>query len=370
MFFLHLDTLHFSAIPNDSDRFKKLRIDLLKAKDQGSTPFFQGCRILEGKKKTQYSVGLSFEGFNVFFADPDHVGSAYPIFIEVSAERMLKDWDNPQALLEMAGSCVGGFSDTKAGRCDITLDTDERDFAKGDINKFKTKSHTLDWISMGMPDNTSIKVNEYERRTKYTGFTFGSGCASTIYFRLYDKLEQLKRLKIDGSAIFNKWKFFGWRGSKVWRFEWELKRKKLKLYGVETIQDLYGSLNRIYKNLVFDWMVFKDRNNSKYFWSMIQSLTFNYVEAAPREFITKLDLHLFDRQIVGLLKRIAYEHKLDHAGLFKHVSNILVNSEDEICEWMDTELETKKREHLDNVLLEVKLKCEKNLPVLKSAVNF
>jgi len=316
-------------------------LDLLAAKDQTGKPFFNGCKILEGKTGTQYKCGVSFEGFNVFFADPDSTGDALPIYVEVSSERMLADWDNPNVLLDLAGSCVGGFSQTKAGRCDITVDSDQRDFTKEDTNKFCTKSHTAAWIHMGQSNDKKVKLTEYERRSKYTGLTFGSGCASTIYFRLYDKLEQLLRLKIDDSAIFNKWKFYGWDGSsKVWRFEWELKRQKLKKYGIESVPDLYHGLNRIYQDIVTEWLTFTDINNSKKFWTMIQSLKFDYTADAPREFTTKLNLKMFDRQIVGLLKRIAYEHKLDHAAVFTHCATLLATYEDEICEWMDKEKET------------------------------
>jgi len=338
VFFLHLDTLHFSAIPKDAERFRKMRIDLLKAKDESSTPYFQECKILDGKAKTQYNCGIQFEGFNVFFADPDKVGSAYPIYVEVSAERMLVDWDNPHNLLDISGSCVGGFSATKAGRCDITVDTDQRDFDKTDTNRFFTKSHTLTWVHMGVSSDPKVKLKDYERRSVWTGFTFGSGCASTIYFRLYDKLEQLKRLKIDGSAIFDQWKHNGWdEVSKVWRFEWEMKREKLKNFGIETLPDLYKSLNRIYQSIVNDWMRFTDKNNSKLFWKRIQKLQFEYDSTAPREFKTKLDLKMFDRQIVGLLKRIAFEHKLNHFEIMAHCANLLETYEDEICGWMNSE---------------------------------
>lgn len=351
MFFLHLDTLHFSAIPRDAERYKMVREDLLKAKNESGIPFFRGCKILEGKNKTQYDCGISFEGFNVFFADPEKVGSAYPVYVEVSAERMLVDWDNPHNLLEISGSCVGGFSNTKSGRCDITVDTDQRNFTKEDTDRFFTKSHTLCWILMGLSDDPKIKLENYERRSIWTGFTFGSGCSSTIYFRLYNKLEQLKRLKIDGSALFNLWKYYNWDGeTNVWRFEWEMKREKLKNFGVETVPDLYRSLNRIYKHIVTEWMTFTDIKNSKFFWKSMQNLKFNYDSTAPREFTTKLDLRMFDRQIVGLLKRIAYEHKLDHSAVFAHCARLLSNYEDEICEWMNTAEEQKKEARINGFI--------------------
>lgn len=357
MFFLHLDTLHFTAIPKDAERYKMVRTDLLKVKNESGLLFFKGCKILEGKNRTQYDCGIAFEGFNVFFADSEKVGSAYPIYVEVSAERMLVDWDAPYNLLEVAGSCVGGFSNTKAGRCDITVDTDQRQFTKEDTCRFYTKSHTINWVHMGVSSDSRIKLNEYERRAQWTGLTFGSGCASTIYFRLYPKLEQLQRLKIDGAALFNQWKHYGWDGqTKIWRFEWEMKREKIKKFGVETVPDLYRSLNRIYQSIVNDWMIFVDKKNSKFFWKCMQNLKFNYDETAPREFRTKLDLTMFDRQIVGLLKRIAFEHKLDHASVFAHCATLLATYEDEICEWMLSVEEIKKREHLENVLLEEKLK--------------
>lgn len=325
MFFLHLDTLYFSAVPRDATKYKFFYERLKFARENGQKTI--GKYEVLGRWQN-YSVGfVNQHGFHVYLADEKSLGDSLPVFVRVPAEVMLYYWEQPELLLEHSGIELGGFNTNKINRADITLDSDECTVTPSWIKKLKCRSRSGTWVRMEDTEKDD-KLSNYIQSSKFTGITRGCGDSSTVYFRIYDKLEELKRTK-KMSVLTDILTERGWKDKTVWRFEWELKREKLKDLGFESVEDFYNRLNDVYQWLVCSWVKMGTAGDTC-FWSNVQSQKFELHGGPLREKKDIFNITQMELQIAGCLSKIIENNNLTRLEFFHYMSRFVDRYDDRL----------------------------------------
>lgn len=199
---------------------------------------------------------------------------------------------------------------TRISRLDICVDTDEAEFKMCDINGIVTYSKTK---SMHFQNNVD-DVN-YSGRD-FTGFTIGRG--NTIMCRIYDKTKEIKK---SGKEWFKEiWKKNNWNEQKpVWRVEFQLRRKVLKEFLLESVEDTFLELDGLWKYLTTSWLSIRkpikevqvSRWQLKTKWLAIQTALEYVVPALIRKKIKKGNIEKLKAQAGGLLISIGAAESID-----------------------------------------------------------
>lgn len=127
--------------------------------------------------------------------------------------------------------------------------------SRTDLNTY-VFDYSFDWLSYDFFSTkckkSEPKYNGYQLETFYLG-TRGNG----LFLRVYDKLKQLNTLEYSegnikeyliGLKYISKYKTMP-KYKTLWNVEIELRREQLKLYRIDTLQDLNQSVNSLFKLL-------------------------------------------------------------------------------------------------------------------------
>ena len=120
----------------------------------------------------------------------------------------------------------------------------------------------------------------YEGNGKFTGFTFGAG---SIIGKVYNKTEEIKVHHKE--YMYEMWDLES-EGEEVWRIEFELDRKLLREFGVESFDSFFLVAGDIWKYLTEDWLSMREKDSDN---TTLRSLTLLWeVVCSVREFFGKV----------------------------------------------------------------------------------
>lgn len=375
MFLIHIDTLYFSAIPRSPKKFSKILSEISQAKEDGQK-FSDGRKILAGYKNWQYGYVCEC-GAWVNIAEGKKLGDAFPIYIRVPSEVLLQYHKCLDKLIDDIGKQFGGFMVCKISRLDIAVDTDECEVKSNWTRKLQCRAFSGAAVSMDRPpdspsDSSANKLttyyqdNPFLKHEGFTGLTFGSGLSASVYFRIYEKLFEIKRRHGNLDGYLEVVSEYGYKKEDekiIWRFEFELKREFLSNFGFDTVEETLAGLDRLYHFLVTDW-VSMDGQARQYgrFWSKMQNLKFNSKGGEVLERISKVNIQQMQAQAIGVLARIFEEKRLDQGDMLTYMAKMLIDYEEKLFEWKKKPkivIEDEKRkiisDRVDNLMKQAQL---------------
>lgn len=147
-------------------------------------------------------------------------------------------------------------------RVDWAADAElETDFATSDRPGFVARAKRVaDYMRAPEKEGADAHaINTYWRTgggdESLTGFTFAPG--AELQARLYDKSKELELYEPEHEKRVVEhalWQQGGWQGGRVWRLEFQLRRKPLEEFKVKTLDDLWPKLNIIWKYCSEAWL--------------------------------------------------------------------------------------------------------------------
>jgi len=137
-------------------------------------------------------------------------------------------------------SNFGKIKEEKVSKVEIYCDLVGANLTREDYDKFVSKA-----------GHRAI----YEENGKFTGFTFGKG---DIIGKVYLKTEEIKVHHKD--YMYEMWDDVK-EGEEVWRIEFELNRKILREFGVESFDDFKQVKGDIWRYLTEEWLSMRELDN-------------------------------------------------------------------------------------------------------------
>lgn len=287
-----------------------------------------------------YSYRLTCKDFTLLFAEKPSSENP-PVKVLFSSEYLWSygykdayyrfiEWFQVAFLLKVSG--------TRISRLDICMDTDEAEFSEKDINGIVTysKSKTMHYIS-------PVDDVNYSGR-EFTGYTIGRG--KTILCRIYNKTKEIVK---SGKEWFKDiWQKNSWTEEKpVWRVEFQLRRKVLKEFSFDSVEDTFLELDPLWKYLTCEWLeIRKPKKNEKVTnwiltkkWQVVQSAIEYNAPALIRLKIKKGNIEKIKAQAGGLL--ISMDAAEDDGGIDATL--------DSLKEYVIEKLKRKKKKFEDEV---------------------
>lgn len=164
----------------------------------------------------------------------------------------------------------------------------------------------------------------YRENRNFTGFTFGKG---DIKAKVYLKTEEIKRSHKE--YMYEAWEDVE-EGEPVWRIEFELKRKVLKEYGIESYEEFKGKSGDLWKYLTSEWLSEREFDNENTtrrtltsLWKVVCSVRdfFGRITGAVRDRKRSCEVEHLLRMAAGLSTSIGA--KLEEIS-FKKVLEIII----------------------------------------------
>ncbi len=221
----------------------------------------------------------------------------YPnIYIEIHQIKLLQPLDSITTEIEGIIAFFGTISEVKLSRIDIYFD-----FTGVDIDP--TIEHNI------ITNAKTINIHKENQGTPklFTGFTVGSG--RVLYAKLY--LKSFEITKTNKLYWFDVWGIE--EGTNVWRVEFEVKRKFLNKYGINSTDDLRDVLQSLWEYLTTEYLHLKELDNVRsgrcstlWWWEILQHHQFDWSgtkELTIRE--TKPDIEHLQTTIIGMMVSIA-----------------------------------------------------------------
>ncbi|WP_416825508.1 replication initiation factor [Ectobacillus polymachus] len=187
---------------------------------------------------------------------------------------------------------------SRISRVDICVDSDEYYFCEDDINKIVTRARGK---------SKHFVNDEFYNGRKFSGLTIGRG--DPILARIYNKTLEIKTSQ--KTWFHQVWKENSWNDSEeVWRTEFQIRRKALKEFGVNSIEDFLRIEPGIWRYLTTKWLILKnpssDKNQSRWDicekWQLIQDANIHQTTSpAVREKVRLGNTPQLLDQVTGLL---------------------------------------------------------------------
>ncbi len=290
-----VDTIEFGIeVENYDECFGNFLVELDNMKKEAQEHYQETTIKLENitfivKPKGQgfYSYKLECEDFHICFMSKKIEKSA-PIYVRFIsrfiwqynykiAYQLFKEWFSNTFQMEIVS--------TKISRLDLCCDIDEISFKAEDSKKIITRARKKEIMN--------VDSENYEGKI-FSGFTIAKG--SPLMCRIYNKTLEIKKSnKIWFEDI---WKQFNWNGNNVWRIEFQARRKILKEFKIDSIQDIDEKIEPLWAYYTENWCTIrqpdKDINMSRWKiskkWTKIQKINNVYnVEPLSREKIKRGD---------------------------------------------------------------------------------
>ncbi|HBQ26875.1 MAG TPA: replication initiation factor [Syntrophomonas sp.] len=260
-----------------------------------------------------YSYRLTCKDFTLLFADKPNFDNP-PVQVLFSSNYLWSygyqeaynrfvEWFQAAFLLKIDG--------TRISRLDVCVDTDEAEFKAKDISGVVTysKSKTLHY------DSPVDDVNYTGRQ--FTGMTIGRG--KSILCRIYNKTVEITK---SGKEWFKEiWEKNKWDDTKpVWRVEFQLRRKVLKEFGINSVDESFEKIEGLWKYLTNLWLeIRKPVKGEKVTnwsvtkkWKVVQSAINYDVPALIRSRIKQGNLEKIKAQAGGLLISIGAAEQIEN----------------------------------------------------------
>ncbi len=183
----------------------------------------------------------------------------------------------------------------------------------------------------------------FKENRKITGFQYGKG---DIVVRIYDKVTELLKPENSEKLLFfrEKWGFFP---ESCTRIEFQLRRKALKEFNINTFSDALNSVDDLWNYLTTSWFrhtsVSVDRKNShqtrakdSFFWSIVQNFSSSkkisdrVVQISRHKSMKKLNA-----QLLGILTTISAGMGHESTDIFSLISTCQGLVRDQISKAFD-----------------------------------
>jgi len=200
-------------------------------------------------KPPRYRFHLEFPEHHVYLAIAEHPKKGTPnVYACLGAETLWKNGVKPAIELLAAdiASFGGVITKYQPSRCDFSADF----LISGGIDY----NFLMDYrVTRSRAHNPHFKNGILE--TAYFGDK-----GSPILLRIYDKSTEIQK-----SGTKN-WFLEMWgieENKDVWRVEYQIRRKALKDFGINTLDDLYNKAGGIWQNLTTEWFSLRLNDNDK-----------------------------------------------------------------------------------------------------------
>ena len=306
-----VDTLELNIkIKNYLNNFGNFLVELDKKKKETQEKYQEvlidlsnTLFVVKPKGQGFYSYKLECENFHICFMNRE-IEKTAPIHVKFlssflwqynfkMAYILFKHWFENTFQLEIF--------DVQISRLDVCCDTDEINFKPIDNKKFITRAKKREIVN--------VDSENYEGKN-FSGFTIAKG--SPLMCRIYNKTLEIKRSnKIWFEEIWNQ---YGWCGNTVWRIEFQARRKVLKEFNINNMEDIENKIAELWTYYTFNWCTLrkieKDTNMSRWKidnrWKKIQKIDLNYnIKPLSREKIKKGDEEILLNLCLGTLTSLS-----------------------------------------------------------------
>jgi len=204
----------------------------------------------------------------------------------------------------------------------ILGDVKEEIISRVDIFVDFSTSEILEDIKRPSLITKARKVQKYWEYDIFSGWTIGMG--GDILARIYEKTLELKQSHKDYMKEI--WEKYGWNThDSIWRIEYQLRRNFLKQIKTNTIPDIPGNINSIWKYCLHDWLRYavinpninKTRWKTHPLWEILQKTEFT-------------DIHRTDVIRTVDKERIPSKKSLFQNGIGYLTSFAAINGYDEV----------------------------------------
>lgn len=241
---------------------------------------------------------------------------------EDSAYRAVLNWLEEIADIKRDDA---GHIKEKVARADLALDMDcgITDFEISPENIVKRSRKRVGHYE-------PMECEEHYEGLRLTGYTFGSG---DLLMRIYDKTYQVKKKRLQ--YIQEEWKQKGWKeGSNITRIECQMRRDKIKEWGINTFEDFKRGAADIWKYLTEEWFSLRikkhsDDSRSRWpvseIWKIVQSSfeCFGNLSGIVRKKIKDVKIQNIIPQLAGLctsLMALTGRDDLNPGELFERIN--------------------------------------------------
>ena len=144
-----------------------------------------------------------------------------------------------------------GTLELAASRLDLYIDVQGWDVSVDDRHRFVRRAKA---------------VAGHEASDDFNGLAFGTRATNTVYTRIYDKTIEIQ--KKGGQYVEQTWSCAYEPSLHVKRVEFQMGRKGLRYYGIDTPEEAIMSARGLWRNLTVEWMSFRvatsDSNRSRW----------------------------------------------------------------------------------------------------------
>jgi hypothetical protein len=244
-----------------------------------------------GGKAPNYRYHLKFPECDCYIAITQKAFNSPNVYVSFTSEAL--HWElSERELIQLLEKDIESFGGVvlfhKISRCDLYADFK----IPGGLNLDFLRSHKV-----GKARKTSHFMNGEKLETFYIGDK-----GAPLMMRIYDKGVKIKK---DGTEARWLLIWFIDDPQDVWRIEAQIRRKILKEYNINTIEDLHKKKADLWKDITDDWITLRypdNKNQSRRtvheFWKLVQdcSKLFGSSTGAKRQYekikAMKIDWHI------------------------------------------------------------------------------
>ncbi len=212
-------------------------------------PSGRSCIIKPGGKGENYRFHLQFEAYNLFIGKAARPGSSPNVYVSLAASTLWRQGiETALSWIAEDVKAIGGgtIQLVKVSRLDLCADF----HIPGGLSHDFLLSHKV-----ARTDKGKLFLERDELQTMYVG-----DASSPVQLRIYNKgLEVLK----GGTKL---WFLDLWSRQScedVWRVEFQIRRPKLKEFGVNSLDDLRQKQAAIWRYLTSKWFSLRLQDNDK-----------------------------------------------------------------------------------------------------------
>ncbi len=239
--------------PNWNHRLRSLDHRKQQARKQGgvlvSLPSGRSCIVKPSGKGENYRIHLQFEAYNLFIGKSPCPGSAPNVYLSLAAATLWRHGiETALSWVAEDVKAIGGgtIHSVKVSRVDLCADF----HIPGGLSHDFLLSHKIARTEKG-----KLFLEGDELQTMYVG-----DASSPLQLRIYNKgLEVMQ----GGTKL---WFLELWgvdTCDDVWRFEFQIRRQKLKEFGVNSLDDLTENQAGIWRYLTTNWFSLRVHDNDK-----------------------------------------------------------------------------------------------------------
>jgi hypothetical protein len=274
--------------------------------DKGTAIKFRGFDLTVLRTgSTRYKYILSNEDFDICIFTEARKGSSFPeIKVRFKSQFLWRNgWINAVKKIDEWLRTWVDVSEVKVSRIDITVDF---------LGQLPALSPGLqEVVTRGKHKREYGNYERYSQGKRQNGYRFG---ANDVLCRIYDKT--LEILLSDKKWFESLWQISGWeKGDAVTRVEFQCRRKIIKRFQINTIDDLFLIVPDLWRYLTVEWLTIRiiqaDSHRTRWpissFWQTVQGALPGFGEITGVSLLGQLipKKDILERQARGLLYSLA-----------------------------------------------------------------